>query len=324
MDAALPLIGLTTGDPAGIGPELVLRALADEGLAQRLRLLVIGPGELRPRSVPLVQVDDDPAPIERGWLETPTRGSWSVGRAQASAGHAALAALRVGAELARLGFVDALVTGPVSKEALHLAGERVEGQTQLFERWAGVRAQMLGCADRLRVLLLTRHVPLTQAIASITTEGVLEHLGLLQRGLVGLGFAAPRLALAGLNPHAGEQGLLGSEEGLLLEPAVARARAAGLAVEGPLSPDTVFLRCAQGEFDAVLALYHDQAFIPLKLHAPERAFTVLLGLPFLRFSPAHGTAFDIAGRGLARAEGLLATLAEAARCASARQRAGAG
>ena len=168
MSDARPLIGLTTGDPAGVGPELVLRALASETLAERMRLLVIGPGELRPRELAQAGADGDPERVERGWLETPTRGPWTLGRPQAAAGHAALAALRAGADLAQRGFVDALVTGPVSKEALHLAGERVEGQTELFERWSGARVQMLGCADRMRVLLLSRHVPLVQAIASIT------------------------------------------------------------------------------------------------------------------------------------------------------------
>lgn len=322
MRERAPLIGLTAGDPAGIGPELARRALEERALEGAPRLLVLGPAALRPAGVPRVGPDDDLDALERGWLETPAEGDWTMGRAQASAGRAALEALRAGAALARAGRVDALVSGPVSKEALHLAGERVEGQTQLLERWEGVEAQMLGCADRLRVLLLTRHVPLAHAIAAVTTEAVERHLGLLARGLASLGFAAPRLALAGLNPHAGEKGLLGGEEQALLEPAVARARAAGLDVAGPLPPDTVFLRCAKGEFDAVLALYHDQAFIPLKLHAPERAFTVLLGLPWLRLSPAHGTAFDIAGRGLARPDCLFATLAEAARFARARQRAG--
>ena len=136
---------------------------------------------------------------------------------------------------------------------------------------------MLGLARELRVLLLSRHLPLVAALALVTSERVFAHLELLAAGLAALGFARPRLALAGLNPHAGENGVLGDEEQRLLAPALVRARAAGLDVAGPLSPDTVFLRAAQGEFDGVLALYHDQAFIPLKLHAPGEGLTVLVG-----------------------------------------------
>jgi 4-hydroxythreonine-4-phosphate dehydrogenase len=174
---------------------------------------------------------------------------------------------------------------------------------------------MLGIAKNLRVLLLTRHVPLRVALERITPERVLARLALLDEGLRQLGFESPRLALAGLNPHAGENGLLGFEEQELLEPAVLQAREDGLNVAGPLSPDTVFLRAAQGEFDGVLALYHDQAFIPVKLHAPGEGLTVLLRLPYLRVSPAHGTAFDIAGQGVADPKNLIVALEAAARWA---------
>ena len=174
---------------------------------------------------------------------------------------------------------------------------------------------MLGIAGDLAVLVLTRHLPLKEALERITTERVHAQLGVLDRGLASFGIERPRLALAGLNPHAGEAGLLGDEERRLLEPALRRARADGLRVEGPVSPDAVFLRAAAGEFDGVLALYHDQGFIPLKLIAPHRGLTVLLGLPYLRVSPAHGTAFDIAGRGTADPENLRHALVQAARWA---------
>jgi len=312
-----PLLALTTGDPAGIGPEIVEHALALRELRERVRLLVVGPASCRPRSVPLLSSAAESAQVDgAAWLATEGSGDWSVGRAQASAGRAALAALRAGHELALRGAVDGLVCAPVSKEALHLAGERVEGQTELLARWSEVPdVQMLGVARELRVLLLTRHMPLRDALAAITGERVRAHLVMLDEGLRQLGFAAPRLALAGLNPHAGERGLLGREDGELLAPAVEEARALGLAVSGPLSPDTVFLRAAQGEFDGVLALYHDQAFIPLKLHAPREGLTVLLRLPYLRVSPAHGTAFDIAGQGKADPTNLVTALEAAARWA---------
>lgn len=312
-----PLLALTAGDPAGIGPEIVARALADEGLLARVRLLALGPEACRPAHVPSLARDADPRSIARSaWLATGEAGSWELGRPQASAGRAALRALRAGHELALAGRVDGLVCAPVSKEALHLAGEPVEGQTELLGRWSGTpEVEMLGIAGELRVLLLTRHLPLRAALELVGEERVRAHLTLLDRGLRRLGFARPRLALAGLNPHAGEHGLLGREEGALLEPAVARARAEGLDVTGPLSPDTVFLRAARGEFDGVLALYHDQAFIPLKLHAPGTGITVLLGLPYLRVSPAHGTAFDLAGSGRADPGNLVVALEAAARFA---------
>jgi 4-hydroxythreonine-4-phosphate dehydrogenase len=315
MDAR-PLLALTAGDPAGIGPEIVAAVLADRSVLARARLLAIGPGSARPRVVPELPPGADPRTIEEAaWLEVGSTRDWELGRAQASAGRAALAALRAGHELALARRVDALVCAPVSKEALHLAGERVEGQTELLERWSGTRVAMLGLAGELRVLLLTRHLPLRAALEAVTTERVLTQLGVLAAGLEGLGFASPRLALAGLNPHAGENGLLGDEEARLLHPAVERARAEGLDVQGPLAPDTVFLRAARGEFHGVLALYHDQAFIPLKLHAPHAGLTVLLGLPYLRLSPAHGTAFDLAGSGRADPRNLAAAVLAAARFA---------
>jgi 4-hydroxythreonine-4-phosphate dehydrogenase len=241
-----------------------------------------------------------------------------MGRVQRECGEAALAALRIGHELAATRVVGALVTAPVSKQALHLAGEAVEGQTELLGRWCGVtRFEMLAIAGRLRVMLLTRHMPLRRALDSITTARVCDHLRLFDESLRRFGFTRPRLALAGLNPHAGEGGVLGSEDGELLAPAVEAARAAGIEVSGPHPPDTVFLQASKGAFDGVLALYHDQAFIPVKLLSGDSGLTVIAGLPYLRVSPVHGTAFDIAGQGKASAENLIAALLQAAEWARA-------
>jgi 4-hydroxythreonine-4-phosphate dehydrogenase len=264
--------------------------------------------------LPLVQEPEQVG--EQGWLATPGPAAWEMGRAQAECGRAALAALERGAGLARARRVGALVTGPVSKEALHLAGERVEGQSELLARWDGApNCQMLAVAGELRVLLLTRHLPLKDALAEITAERVVLHLEILRAALAGLGIERPRLALAGLNPHAGEGGILGREEIGILAPAAATARERGILVDGPLSPDTVFAQAAKGRFDGVLALYHDQAFIPIKLLAPDTGLTVLAGLSYLRISPVHGTAFDIAGRGVASHANLTAALMQAARWA---------
>lgn len=309
-----PRLALTLGDPAGVGPEVSLAALADPHVRAAARLVVLGPARFRPSEIPLRRAADE-LDHEGGavWIDTGGPQAFEVGRVQASCGRAALEALAAGVELARARRVDALVTAPVSKEALHAAGEQVEGQTELLGRWDGAkRFQMMAVAGRLRVLLLTRHLPLRRALELVTPERVLDHLVLFDETLRTWGFREPRLALAGLNPHAGEHGLLGSEELELLEPAVTAARARGVQVSGPRSPDTVFLQASQGAFDGVLALYHDQAFIPVKLAAPQTGLTVIAGLSFLRVSPAHGTAFDIAGRGLASPRNLIVALLQAA------------
>jgi 4-hydroxythreonine-4-phosphate dehydrogenase len=316
----LPLIALTTGDPAGIGPEIAHAALRDDALAASLRIVAIGPASLRPAEVRGVGLRDDLARIERSaWIETGEIGGWTLGRAQASAGKAALAALRTGHEIALAQRVDALVTAPVNKEALHLAGEKVEGQTELLGRWCGVeRFEMMAVAGRLCVMLLTRHMPLRRALGEITTARVLDRLELFDTSLKRFGVERPKLALAGLNPHAGEGGILGSEDGEILAPAVAAARARGLDVTGPVSPDSVFLQASKGAYDGVLALYHDQAFIPIKLLATDGGVTVIAGLPYLRVSPVHGTAFDIAGQGRADPANLIGALRQAAAWARTR------
>jgi 4-hydroxythreonine-4-phosphate dehydrogenase len=309
-----PWIALTLGDPAGIGPEVVLRAVVDRRVEAALRPLVCGPAGLRPAAIPAVAADGAPPPgAERAWLACGPAGPFELGRPQAVCGRAALEALRAGARLARERRVAALVTAPVSKQALHLAGEPVEGQSELLARWDGAeRVQMVAVAGALRVMLLTRHMPLAAALAAVTTERVLEHMLLFDEALRRWGVPRPHIALAGLNPHAGEGGLLGSEEQELLAPAIDAARARGIDASGPHSPDTVFARAARGAFDGVLALYHDQAFIPVKLLAPDTGLTVLAGLSYLRVSPAHGTAFDIAGTGRASPENLVQALLSAA------------
>jgi 4-hydroxythreonine-4-phosphate dehydrogenase len=328
------------GDPAGIGPEIALAALRDGAVRAQMRLVVIGPRGLRPAEVQRVERAElleqaavaarqpgtatlrDPRAerqtassrvADHLWLETSAEEPWEMGRVQASAGRAALAALRTGHDLAFEQRVSALVTGPVSKSAMNLAGEHVEGQTELLGRWSGVaRFEMMAVAGRLRVMLLTRHLPLRRALDQITTARVLDRLKLFDQSLKRLGLDEPSLALAGLNPHAGEGGLLGSEEDEILRPAIEEARRAGIRVAGPISPDSVFEQASRGEYDGVLALYHDQAFIPIKLLARDGGVTIIAGLPYLRVSPVHGTAFEIAGRGIASPAPLISALRQAA------------
>jgi len=313
-----PRLALTLGDPAGIGPEVALRALADERVRAVARIVAIGPASLRPPQIPLVGGGGIRHAADVAWLDSGGPLQWNMGSVQAACGRAALDALRAGHQLASSAEVDALVTGPVSKEALHAAGERCEGQSELLGRWCGVeRFEMVAVAGALRVMLLTRHMPLREALDRVSGERVLDRLRLFDEALRRWGVRRPGIALAGLNPHAGEHGLLGREEIEVLEPAAARARAEGLDVRGPLSPDAVFLSALGGAHDGVLALYHDQAFIPVKLAARGTGLTVIAGLPYLRVSPAHGTAFDIAGRGLASAENMVVALVQAAAWARA-------
>ncbi len=299
-------VAVTLGDPAGIGPEIVKKALVRPGRWQSAELLIIGPEALRPEG------------LRDGWQGVcghagymPTDGpkNWEMGKASAACGTAALAALQKGAELAKSGEAHSLVTAPVCKEALHLAGEKVEGQTEWLARFDGAtRYEMLGLSGSLRVMLLTRHMALRQALDAIEPDSLVWHLELLQETLRQIGIENPKLALAGLNPHASEGGLFGDEEARLLLPALERVRAQGLQVTGPQPADTVFLECHEGKFDGILALYHDQAFIPLKLLSKGRGLTLVAGLSFLRISPVHGTAFDIAGQGRADENNMLAAL----------------
>jgi len=305
-----PHLALTVGDPAGIGPETCRAALAHPDVRARVDVTVVGPAAVR---------WDDPAAAPRAFEVTAGPTRWRMGEVQASCGAAAVAALERAHTLALAGAVDAVVTAPVNKAALHAAGTHVEGQTELLARWCRAeRYEMIGIAGSLRVMLLTRHMPLTAAIelarASTEPGGAFEdHLALFHEALGSLlGIAAPRIAVAGLNPHAGEGGILGRDELERFAPAIARARAAGYDIRGPVSPDAVFYEAAQGKHDGVLALYHDQAFIPLKLLAAGRGITVIAGLPYLRLSPMHGTAVDIAGKGLADPQNLVEALLQAA------------
>jgi 4-hydroxythreonine-4-phosphate dehydrogenase len=221
---------------------------------------------------------------------------------------------------AREGRVAAVATGPISKEAFRLAGYPWPGHTELLAELCGVsRVAMMFHSDKLRVILLTVHVPLSRVPSELTIDRVRETVALAARELPAFGLMRPRLALTGLNPHAGENGLLGNEERDVLVPALDECRKAGIDIAGPLPADTAFVRAVAGEFDAVVACYHDQGLIPVKLLAFGRAVNVTLGLPIIRTSVDHGTAFDIAGRMVADEGSLVHAVLLAARLASARE-----
>ena len=270
----VPVIGLVAGDPAGIGPEL---------LAETLR---------HPPEGILLEVIGDPSPR-------------NPGRPSPSGSAQAVASLEEAVRRALAGELDAIVTGPVSKKHLHEAGFAFPGQTEFFATRSGVENfAMLLTGGPLTVALVTAHVPLREVSSLLTTDEIVRVGGLLADFLKRRGISAPRIAVAGLNPHAGEQGDLGDEEGRIIAPALPLLEAScpGVSFSGPFSPDTVFWRAANGEFDGVLCMYHDQGLIPLKLLGFHDGVNVTLGLPFVRTSPDHGTAYEIAGTGRARPE----------------------
>ncbi len=299
---------ISAGDPAGIGPEVTIKALAQPAVRALAELVVTGdPAQLR-RTAEALGL----SPPER--IEAAGDASRVVtGRLSAAGGHAAVAAVRRAVELLEAGRAAALVTGPINKEALRLAGYPWPGHTELLADLCGVpEVRMLLVTDRLRVCHVTTHRSLRSAIDAATRERVLETVRMTAEGGRRLGFERPRIGVAGLNPHAGEGGLFGDEEIREITPAVADARGEGIEVSGPWPADTLFWRAAEGEFDFVVAMYHDQGHVPVKLSGFDEGVNVTLGLPFLRTSVDHGTAFDIAGRGVARWQSMAAAIRVAA------------
>ena len=297
-DAEAPGLALTVGDPAGIGPEIVLRALAEPGRPEA-RWIVYGPMTAlldRAHRFGLKPPQDLAARV----VDVPTEGAVVLGRTSATAGRAAAAAVLRAASDAKAGRVAAIVTAPLNKESLKAAGYDWPGHTELLAEAAGVSdVAMLFLGGGLRVALLTIHRPLRSVADAVTLAEVQRVVRLLHRELPRLGASSRRIALCGLNPHAGEGGLFGREEIDVLAPAVDSLRREGIEVSGPYPADTLFVRASRGEFDAVVAGYHDQGLIPVKLLAFGHAVNVTLGLPFVRTSVDHGTGFDIVERGIA-------------------------
>lgn len=334
---ARPPLGITMGDPCGIGPEIVVRA----ALAGELDdVVVIGDVGVMRRAVallgatlPLAQLDD---PARRGEVPPGALALWvppelaalpelPLGRVDARAGAAAARCIEAGALAARDGRLAALVTAPIHKEALAAAGVPHPGHTEMLQALAAVPGKapppvrMMLANDELKVVLVTIHVALSKAIELVTFDNVLQTLRIAHEASARWGQPQPRIAVAGLNPHAGEGGLFGDEELCTIGPAIEAARAEGIDARGPFAPDTVFMRARHappahpGEFDLVVAMTHDHGLIPVKYLGVEQGVNVTLGLPFVRTSPDHGTAFDIAGQGLASADSLMAALRMARR-----------
>ena len=312
------------GDPAGIGPELCLKLLARPDLP--LRPPVIGDASWLARDAPVLGLELELAVVPDLAASAPRPGRVEVlqvgalppdlqlGRIRAEAGAAAYGYIRRGIELCRAGQLDGLVTAPIHKEALAAAGVPFPGHTEMLEHHAGVQATaMMLATPELRVVLVTIHVALRRALDLLDVAAERRAIRFAADGARAFGIAQPRIAVAGLNPHAGEGGLFGDEEDRIIRPAIEQARAEGLDVSGPWPGDTVFLQARQGRFDVVVAQYHDQGLIPIKYLGLENGVNVTLGLPFVRTSPDHGTAFDIAGSGSADPASLEAALRTALR-----------
>jgi 4-hydroxythreonine-4-phosphate dehydrogenase len=317
-------LALTLGDPAGIGPEIVVKALAHDAVLRDRTVVVGDPLVLQDaisRYTPMFRIATvdlrEPQP-ELHEHDIALHAVHSLqhlpetGRVSTDAGRAAYKSIVEAAQLSLDGHTCGMATAPVNKLALRAAGVTEPGHTEILARLAGLegtqRFAMMFASERLQVVLATIHLPLAQALAALTPELVLQKIRLTHEAGRWLGRRMPRIAIAGINPHAGEGGMLGDDEQRVLVPAIVRARELGIHVTDPLPPDTVFMRARAGEFDVVLAMYHDQGLIPVKLLGLDSAVNVTIGLPFLRSSVDHGTAFDIAGHGVASEANMLHVL----------------
>lgn len=306
-----PTIAITMGEPAGIGPEVIVKALADPQLRQRAKYIIYGMNELlayaadlvefdvfwwrdqsskqlRSYSQDVVVVDYDQYSILGSTIRAPSR----------LGGQASMRFCLDAIEAANRKIVDAVVTAPIAKESWKLAGYNYPGHTELFaERTETRRYAMMFAGGPLKVVLATVHIPLNGLWGRLNIGAVFQPIELLHEALVNwFDIEKPRIAVCGLNPHASENGQFGDEEQRIITPAITMAREQGINVTGPYAPDTIFLAARDGKYDAVVAMYHDQGLIPVKLLAFDQAVNLTLGLPFVRTSPDHGTAFDLVGK----------------------------
>jgi 4-hydroxythreonine-4-phosphate dehydrogenase len=329
VEGARPLLAITMGDAAGIGPEIVIKALTehrkaidavgrpvvvgDLGALERAAHVVDRTVALRPADPPFSTLLGDEAVAVHA-VGALNLLSIPFGQVSAEAGAAAVAYLERAIDLAKAGAVDGIVTAPINKEAIHRAGVDFPGHTEILAERTGTDLYGLTLVSPdLAVVHLSTHLPLSEAIALVTRERVSRFIRLTHTVGRQLGYERPRIAVAGLNPHAGEEGLFGTEEREAIAPAVAEARSSGIDVMGPVSPDVVFLQARRGVYDLVLAMYHDQGHVAVKTMGFERGVNVTAGLPIVRTSVDHGTAFDIAGTGRADPTSLIEAFVLAAR-----------
>ncbi len=328
-----PFLALTMGDPAGIGPEVIVKAFAKPEVLRLCRPLVIGSRDVLERTVrslrlPLLvrEVMDQETPLGRRGeipaldpLEKPL-GRFTIGTVGRQTGAASVAFIKMAVRLAEDGVVDAIVTGPINKEAINKAGFNYPGHTELLaDLTHSEEVGMMILGGPLKIMFVTTHVALRDLSDQLTQARIGKAIRLADRALRDyFGVARPRIGVAALNPHAGEGGLFGDEERRVIRPAARRARAAGIQASDPLPADTLFGKAVRGTYDGIVAMYHDQGLIPLKLVAFGTCVNLTVGLPIIRTSVDHGTAFDIAGKGLADPGSLIEATKLAARLAGNR------
>jgi 4-hydroxythreonine-4-phosphate dehydrogenase len=328
----LPVIGITMGDPSGIGPEIIIKALADPEIYSICKPVALGDSgalsaNLKGMGEESIHEISKPSEAKgrKGRIDLLAisrlhKESMIPGNPTVESGEAMVKYIIMAVEMARRGELAAMVTCPISKALMHRAGHHFDGHTQLISHLTRTDDYVMMLAgDRLRVALVTTHCALKEIPVMLDSGRIFRTIKITAEALQGdFGLESPRLAVAALNPHAGESGLFGSEEEELIKPAVERAKGEGYRVEGPCPADTLFYKAAAGHFDAVVAMYHDQGLIPLKLLHFSDAVNITLGLPIIRTSVDHGTAYDIAGKGIADSSSLEAAIRMAVRVANNR------
>ncbi len=333
-----PTLVITMGDPAGVGPEITLKALQQPELHDSARLFVVGSqavlADMARRlgyKIDVIEIDE----ADGNWQSSPDTvlvhqvgelgpGDFALGEVAQPTGRDSVRYVETAARLTQEGRADAIVTAPINKESMRAAKIKYPGHTEILGAVLDSPVETMFVVDRLRIFFLTRHLSLRAAIDAVSEEGLLKLLGHAREVLSELGNDEPVIGVAGLNPHAGDGGIFGDEEITRLQPAVAEARALGWDVRGPVGADSIFHQALQGKYDAVISLYHDQGHIAAKTYDFNRTVSVTTGLPTIRTSVDHGTAFDIAGRGKADPTNMIEAIKVAAHMASKRlERAGA-
>ncbi|MDN3515301.1 MAG: 4-hydroxythreonine-4-phosphate dehydrogenase PdxA [Candidatus Brocadia sp.] len=314
------LIGITMGDPCGVGPEIIVKSLKSPAIRKIAKYVIIGnknvfeqaAGALKtPLKYRIISHISEIANSDQlvSLLSINDFNSNLIKQKKPSAegGELSVQCVIRGINLATSGHIDALVTAPICKEAIHLGGYGYPGHTEMLKIFSGAeRVVMLMVGGRLRVAFVTTHIALKDVPQLIKVEDVLETITMTDNSLNQyFGIKKPRIAVCGLNPHAGEEGIFGDEERKVIIPAVEKAKKNGILCDGPVSADTIFYKALKGVYDVVVAIYHDQGAIPLKLHAFETGVNITLGIPFVRTSPDHGTAYDIAGKGIANPHSMM-------------------
>ncbi len=329
-----PLIGLTLGDPTGVGPEVVAKALLHDSIYERLRPVAIGSASALERILHICGIDlavrtigdVDQARFERGTIDT--LDIWNQDHSDlpfkevtAAGGEAAVTAVIEAVKLCAAGRLDAMATSPLHKLAMKMAGYDYPGHTEIVQEFSGARtSRMMLVAGKLRVIHVSTHVGLAEAVTLVQTDRIVEVIEIFRQALQDMGIESPQIAVAGLNPHAEPGNLFGMEDSAQVEPAVQRARSDGIDALGPMPPDTVFARAAQGEYDGVVAMYHDQGHIAVKMLGIHNGVNVTLGTPVIRTSVDHGTAYGRAGDDRAEETSMLNATLLAADMVLARRR----